>query len=360
MSPVAGFVRLRKHQFGRQAVFGTPVAATRAYPFKGVPSVNLNWTDPDVDTGSIVPTVAPQRGLPDITAPLTAPQLDYNSLPLLLSGLFGGGVAPTGGGTAQTWVYEPSSVAPLDDADGMTYEFGDDVTTDWFQLSDGYLTSLTITGPDGLGACTMSSSWKFGSAASTGSTDFPVTGTVPTPGLDVETTPALIYLKDMGIYIASSVAGLGAGQITDALHNFTLTFTAEKDEKRWANADQSFDVDAIANTGFAIELNAQYAKTSDIVGTGSEADAWMSDTAVDRYIELKFTSLDVAQTPSTFYSWDTVIPMRYYTREDTEVGGNTTVNLTAHAWYDPSDANDFFKSTIVNTLTEADLGMAGS
>jgi hypothetical protein len=33
VSPIQGFVRLRKHQFGRQGVFGTKVAATRAYPF---------------------------------------------------------------------------------------------------------------------------------------------------------------------------------------------------------------------------------------------------------------------------------------------------------------------------------------
>ena len=56
---VAGLVRLRKHQFGRQDVFGTKVAATRAYAFRGVPSTDLQWTDPDVDVGSIVPTVAP-------------------------------------------------------------------------------------------------------------------------------------------------------------------------------------------------------------------------------------------------------------------------------------------------------------
>ena len=53
-----GFVRLRKHLFGRQPDFGTAVPATRAYPFSGVPSVVLNRTDPDVSTGSLDP-VAP-------------------------------------------------------------------------------------------------------------------------------------------------------------------------------------------------------------------------------------------------------------------------------------------------------------
>ena len=47
--PVAatpGLLKLRKHQFGRQTTFGTPVAAVRAYPFSGVPDINLNWTEP--------------------------------------------------------------------------------------------------------------------------------------------------------------------------------------------------------------------------------------------------------------------------------------------------------------------------
>src|SRR5678816_1876654 len=125
--PVAGLVKARKHQFGRQEDFGTKVAATRAYPFKGVPSVDLQWTDPDVDVGSIVTTVAPQRGIGAYTAPLTDPRLAYNNLPLVLCAVLGGEVDPTGGGAAKTWTHTPAAVAPLDDPDLFTYEFGDDV-----------------------------------------------------------------------------------------------------------------------------------------------------------------------------------------------------------------------------------------
>jgi hypothetical protein len=82
MAPVQGFVRLRKHQFGRQSAFGTKVAAKRAYPFKGVPDNNLNWTDPDIDAGSLVVVAAPHREAPDLTAPLTDPSLRYNNLAL--------------------------------------------------------------------------------------------------------------------------------------------------------------------------------------------------------------------------------------------------------------------------------------
>ena len=150
--PVQGLVRLRKHQLGRQSVLGTKVAATRAYPFKGVPDVELNWTDPDIDEGSIDPVSAPSRMAPTLGAPLTDPQLSYNNLPLLLSAFFGGAVSPTGG-PAYVWSYAPAS-ATVDDPDLFTYQFGDDVLTDWYQLGDGLLEGFELTGPDGLGPIT--------------------------------------------------------------------------------------------------------------------------------------------------------------------------------------------------------------
>src|SRR5207342_2000479 len=113
---------------------------------------------------------------------LNDPQVNYNSLPMLLSAFFGGDVAPTGAGTGKTWAFTPESTT-VDPMDTYTYEFGDDVVTDWYQLGDGILTGLTITVSDGLAACTADQTWKFCSVSSTGSTDMPVDGTVPTPGL---------------------------------------------------------------------------------------------------------------------------------------------------------------------------------
>jgi hypothetical protein len=62
----------------------------------------------------------------------------------------------------------------------------------------------------------------------------------------------------------------------------------------------------------------------------------------------------------TPYSWTVTMPMRYYTREESEIGGNTTVVLTGHAFYDPDDLEGVFTSVIVNTLTSEELGEAGS
>jgi hypothetical protein len=356
---VAGLVRLRKHQFGRQDTFGTKVAATRAYAFKGVPSVDLNWTDPDVDVGSIVTTVAPQRGIPALTAALTDPQLSYNNLPLVLDAVLGGNVNPSGG-TIETWAWDPSAVDPLDDQSTFTYEFFDDTgADDAYQLGDGILDSVTFTGPEGLGPITTSMSWRFGSAASNSSTDSQPSPAVPTASLDVESDPALVYLKDMSIYLASTAAGLAAGQVSDALHSFELVIAQTNDDKRFANGTQTFDVSDRSRTGYTVTLTASWAKTSDIIGTGSETDAWFSDTAVDRYCRLDFISTKII-AGATPFSWLSDMPMRYYTRTEGDSGGNAIVVLEGHAFYDSGTFDGFFKSTVKNNLHAVDLGSAGS
>lgn len=354
MSPVQGFTRRRKHQFGRQSSMGTPVSAVKAYPFQGVPSVDLAWTDREVDQGSVDPIVAPIRGPEDLTASLNDPGVEYNSLPLMFAAIFGGGETgtPEVGGTSVAWSWAPASLT-VDDVDVVTYEFGDDVTTDWYQLSDGILESLELAGPEGLGPVTASMAWRFGHMGSTGSTDAPETGTVPTPDLDLDTGAAILYLKDLGIYIASSVAGLSAGQVTDALQSVTLRISGDVDQKRFANGDQSFDIDAYGRATRLFELELMFAKTSDTVGTGSESDAWMSDSAVTRYVELKAESEVLASTtPDVPYSMDLVMPLRYFTREEAEVGGNSAITLTGHAFYDPEDLEGVFTADVVCTQSE--------
>ena len=351
--PIAGFARLRKHQFARQPDFGTKVAATRAYPFSGTPSVELNWTDPEIDTGSRDPVAVPYRAAPDLTASLEAPALAYNDLPLMLCGFFGGGEVPTGG-PAFSWAHDPASTT-VDEPDVFTYEFGDDVLTDWFQLGDGMLESLEFSGPDGLGPVTASMTWRFGSVASSGSTDSPDNPVVPTGALNVSTSDAIVYLKDAEIRIADAYAGLAAGKISDALHSFTLRLSQEVDQKRFANGTQSFDVQAYGPGARTIELECTFAKTADIVGIGSESDDWMSDEAVNRFVQLVFTSTTMANG-ATPYSWTFALPMRYYTRTEGEIGGNTTVVLTGHAFYDSAGLGGAFESVVVNTLAEATLG----
>lgn len=351
--PIAGFTRLRRHQFGRQGAFGTKVPATRAYAFSGTPDVNLNWTDPDVDVGSIDVVAAPYRTASDVTAPLTDPALRYNSLPLLLSAMFGGAVDGVPGGTDQTWTHEPASTTPLDAIDVFTYQFGDDVLDDWFELGDGILETLEISGPDGLGPLTTSMGWRFGSASSTGSTDSPASLPYLTT-LNPDPNEVMVYLKDGAIFIASNPYDLATSQISDALHAFTLRFGGTLDQKRFANGTQTFDVQGYARAGRTIELECTFAKTDDTVGLGSEADTWFSDDAVDRYVRLYFESPTDAGY-GVPYSWDISMPLRYYTRAEGESGGNSTVVLTGHAFFDDVTFGGVFKSIAINTLVAADL-----
>ena len=352
--PVQGFTRLRKHQFGRQAAFGTPHAASRAYPLSGVPDVDLAWTDQQVDTGALITVAAPYRQAPTIGASLTMPTLCYNDLPLIFAAIFGGGEAGAGSPDV-TWAWEPDMLAP-DLPDLFTYEFGDDVTTDWFQLSDGLLSSVVITSPEeGAGALTASLTWAFMNAASTGSTDSPVTGSVPTTGLAVDTDPTPVYIKDATIYIDTTPSGIGGTPISNALHNFVLTINGPLDQKRFANGTQSFGADDVARVSYDITIALQFAKTADTVGTGSEADAWFSDTTVARYLKIAFESTRDADT-ATPYSWDFTMPMRYYTRSDGNIGGNSTVTLEGHAFYEPDTIEDAFATTVVNTLLTHELG----
>lgn len=357
--PIQGFTRLRKHQLARQPSFSNKVAATRAYPWSGTPSVDLSWTDPDADVGSRDPVAPPYRGAPELTADLTDNSLHYNDVVAMMCAFFGGEEVPVGAGTAKTWTHNAASLT-VDDPDPFTYEFGDDVLEDWFQLGGGILESVEFTGPEGLGPLTASMSWRFASAASTGSTDSPVEGTVPTPGLNVATDDAIVYLKDMAIYIADDVASLAANRIADALHTFVLRLSQEMDQKRFANGDQSFDIDAYGPGARNIELECTWAKTDQTVGTGSEADDWFSDEAVNRFVQLVFISKVLAQSPSTYYGWTITMPMRYYTREEGEIGGNTTVVLNGHAFYDPDDFEGVFESVLITTIDEATVGVVTS
>ena len=352
----AGLVRLRKHQFGRQTAYNTPVAAVRAYPFTGVPDVNLNWTDPEVDQGSLDLIAPPYREAADLTASLSAPVVNYNDLPLMLAAMIGDDVDPTGAGTGKTWVHQPASLT-ADDIDVFTYQFGDDVTDDWFELGDGLLESLTFNFPESMGAVTADMAWRFGMARYAGATEASLQPevTTPTTGLTVDAAGIPVYFGNAILSIDSAFGDIGTTPISDALHSGTLTISQELDQKRFANGT-GFDLSGYGRGARSIELELQFAKTADTVGTGSESDAWFSETTIERFVELEFTSTAVAETgsPDVPYSWTLRMPLRYYTRADGNIGGNTTVTLMGRAFYD-SDLTYAFSSTVVNTLATASL-----
>jgi hypothetical protein len=357
--PVLGLVRNRRHLLGRQTSFGTPIATKRAYPFSGTPDEDEQWTDPEGDFGSIDPVAAPYRGVGEYGANLSLNPLNYNDLAQLMSGFFGGAVVGTGTPDV-TRVYAPSSTT-ADVFDHFTYEFGDDADgsdsdapNDWFQNGDGILTSFTIDSPEtGAGVLTSQEQWTFGSFAYAGSTDNAPVLTIPSITDRPDTDPTQIYLKDCSVYMDSDASDIGGTQLTDSVHKFTLRGTQEIDKKYYANGSQSFAPQAYGRGTRALEIDLVYAKTPDTVGVGSESDAWSADTAVPRFLTVSFESLRLADV-GVPYSWMFSMPLRYYTRTEGNIGGNSTVQLTGHAFLD--DTLDYaFYSELVNTLADADL-----
>ena len=112
------------------------------------------------------------------------------------------------------------------------------------------------------------------------------------------------------------------------------------------DGSQTFDLNGFGVTGYNIVVQCQFAKTADTVGTGSEADAWFSDTAVDRFVRFKSTSTIEAESAIP-YSMLLDLPLRYYTRSDGEIGGNTTVTLEGHAFVESATLDGAFAATVV-------------
>jgi hypothetical protein len=49
------------------------------------------------------------------------------------------------------------------------------------------------------------------------------------------------------------------------------------------------------------------------------------------------------------------MPMRYYTREESDINNNTVIVLTARAFFDADGLGGVLTSEVVNTLAAADL-----
>lgn len=348
--PVQGFTRFRKRQWGYQgsnsSVIATAATATRVLPWRGVPEVNLNYTYPEQDEGSLHKVAAPYQTANDITATVTGP-LNFNDAPYIFDAGLVGGVTVTGA-TAKTWPYQPPSLtsSPL----GMfTEQYGDDVLTDWWQLLGVVAESFTLTGDNTMGPLQLSANLRGAQWKSTGSTDHPVTGTVPTAGLTVDSAPTPIFMGDLELYLNATSGAIGTTKITDAVEGMVLTVTNGNDNKRYANGSNTRF--AIAGYGLGsqeITLALTLAKTAQTVGLLSENDLWFDDAPAKRFCELKFTS-PVIITGAIPYSLSIRLPFFYTIRGDGEANNNTNITLTGTAVYD-SGLGYAIRAVVVNTL----------
>ncbi len=351
MPVVQGFTRFRKRQWGFQGsnagVIATSAVATRVIPWAGVPVINPNLTFPTQDEGSLHKIAAPYQTASDITTTAAGP-MNYNDLPYLFTAALVGGITPTGA-TAKSWAFQPPSLtsSPL----GMfTEEYGDDVLADWWQLLGTVCESFTLTGDQTMGPLQLSATLRSASWKSTSSTDHPVSGTVPTPALTVDSSPTPVFMGDCELFLNSTSGAIGTTKVSDALEGMILTVTNGLDHKRYANGSNTRF--AIAGYGLGsqtITLELTLAKTTATVGLLSENDLLFDDLPTKRFCELRFTSR-VIITGAIPYSLSLRLPFFYTIRHDGQAGTNTQIMLTGSAVYD-AGLGYALRAVPVNTLS---------
>lgn len=358
--PVQGFTRFRKLQTGYQgsnsSVLLTAATATRVLPLRGAPDVNLNWTYADIDQGNLFKVQAPYKTALDATQTARGP-LTYNDFPYYASATLESGITPTGGGAAKTWLHQPAGTGSPEPIGYFTNQWGDDVgdpagetPADWFQFLGGIGSRLVLTGPQNMGPVEVEQTWRYSDARNSGSTDHPVSGTVPTAGLSVDANPTFVMLADMELFLNDTSGAIGTTKISNAVHALTLTIENDLDPKYFANGSNTrFLVQDWGRGEMRITFEATYAKTSATVGLLSETDKWTDDDAQNRYAELRFTAPALAQAGIP-YSLSIRMALRNVTRREGEIGGNTVVIITGDGFYD-SGLGYAIRASCTNTLT---------
>jgi hypothetical protein len=337
--PIAGFTRFRQWAFSAaQSAHGTPATPSAAFPWRGTPDINPNWTDLDVDQGSIDPVFLPFRTALETTASLSGP-LDFESIPLIMSAGVRGAVTPTGGGAAKTWTHTALSLTATT-LDEFTTQWGDDYGKDSIRASDGVVESIEITFGDDLGPAQVSTSWYFGTLNQM---------VTPVSGLLVSSNLPLVFGADTALYIDNTAGGIGGTQISSALHSASIKINTTIDKKRFMNGSNSRF--AVAGYGVAertIEAEFTFAKTDAIAGvSASELRNFLNGTGVTRYLSMVTTSAEII-TGSTPYSWTQNFAGEWRTRGDGEMGGNTTITLMLKGRYS-SDLGYPYRSIVVNS-----------
>lgn len=339
--PIAGFTRFRAHQLGKETVFGTAVTATRRMPYRGSPAINPNWTQPDVDTGTLDPVLKPFRTQIDITSPMAGP-LAFNDAPYLWSAALLGGVTPTGGGAAKTWDFTAASET-ADPFEYFTDEWGDDFNaSDGFQMVDGVIETLHLSMPEDLGPWQVDATWRFAKL-----------GTFPTAraALSVDASPTWVYGADTSVYLNSTSGTIGTTKLTDTVHAAEVTINNNLDLKSFANGSNSrFQLAGYGRggaTGREIIARVTFAKTAT---EAAEIANLLAADAVDRFIEINTTAAVFAQAGIP-YAHRMRFPARWFTMDQGEIGGNTTVILEGHGFYDASGLTYPFNANVVTTLT---------
>lgn len=322
---VSGLQRLRKLQIGWQTSYASNTSATKVLPYRGTIEIDPQLTDPDVDVGSLDPVLPPFAGAATYTGDWEG-KLAYNDAPDLWAGLLKGGVAPTGA-TAKTHIFQAASLTQ-DPFPYATYQWGDDVVTDWIHGGGTIIDELTTGFDEDLGAWDVSFTTLHGRASFGG----------PTGGLSVDSNPTWVYGDDTEVFLDSAPGAIGTTRLNASVHRAEIRVTANNDPKRFAQG-----VAAGSNTRFTIANFGRGQREMDVVlgvakTTQTTAERQSIDDAppAEKYIELRSTSQTII-TGSTPYSQSVRVPARLITATDVEFGENNTgYELTYRVRYNPT------------------------
>lgn len=319
VAALPGNVRLRAFQLGKETTWGTPVNATRRFPWSFAPNIDPHWTFPDADTGTLDRALRPYRLRGDYTGTATGP-LAFDDAPYLWAAISKGGVTPAGGG-AKTWTFQPASTSQ-DDFEIFSGEWGDE-TADCYRLEDGTLNQLQLTWPEDLGPVQVSADWRFAA----------ITYPNARQALSVDFTPNWVYAADTSIYIDSTAAGIEGTQLTNTSHGLSLTINNNLDVKSFNNGSNTrFEAAGYGRGARIVTVQFNFAKSAAAL---TEVANWLNANPVERFLGIKTQSPAVIPTTATQFSqdirlsgfWTVGAPGTYGTT-------NTTNQLTCEGWLD--------------------------
>lgn len=331
-----GLVRLRANQLGKQSVIGTAVNATKRVPWSGLVTYDPQRTIPDVETGSIDPSIAPYASAPVVEWSPTG-LLTYDELAFRLSAGLKGGVSPVNTGTSYSWVYQIASLT-ADSFDYFTCDSGDDQSaTMGIEAFGGVADTLEETLGEELGPIEFSDSWVFAGAN---------LATDRTAALTVDQDPVFVMGDETDITVDSVAGSIGITPVTDALHGYTLTVNNNLDRKRFANGSNSRrKISGYGRGDREIELVLRFAETAATMALFNTLD---DDSADLKYIQIRTVS-PVLASVGIPHSYTRRGAFRLMSAEPGEIGGNGTIDLTYRAFYD-SVLGYAYRAQVINQL----------
>lgn len=331
VAAVPGNARLRAFQLGLETTFGTPVTATRRFPWTYAPTTNPNWTFPTADTGHLDQAIAPYRAAGDFTGQASG-SLAFDDAPYIWAALTKAGVTPV----ANAWTFTPASTTQ-DDYEIFTGEWGDEVQGDQFQYGSGIIDHLILDYPENLGPIQITADWRFALV------DYPHTRA----NLNVDLVPAWVYAADTSYYINDTAGAIGTTKLTDSVHHATIDINGHNDVKRFQNGSNTrFQAAGYGRGSRTFTATFYFAKSSPAL---QETANWLNANPVERFFTVQTISPEIISGVQ-HYQQDVNFSGFWFTRtEGTYATNNTVAQLVCQGFFD-STLNYPFQSIVTTGL----------